>query len=117
MSIEPVKGTCIVVHLADSESHFRDPDQAQDWAENLPAEVQVRAIENAQTPCWMAYCDNPACEYPEGDENDNPTHLPADLADEAERLLTDLRRIPSGALLCTVCREDATQPATTAGNH
>jgi hypothetical protein len=106
VSIESVKGTCIVVHLADSETHFRDPAGAQNWAETLPADIQVRAIENAQVPCWMAYCDNPACEHPEGDENDNATHLVGDTAAEAEQQLNDLRRTAAGVLLCTLCREE-----------
>lgn len=106
MSIERTTGTCVVVHLADSEVHFRDTEQAQDWAEKLPEPHKVRAIENAQVPCWMAYCDNPACQHPEGDENDNAMHIPAETAADVEQHLTDLQRMPSGALLCTVCRED-----------
>lgn len=108
MSIERVPGLCMVVHLAESEAHFPDFNAARTWAARLPADAAaVRAIEPAQTPCWMAYCDEPACEHPEGDENDNPTHLPAATADEAEKQLSDLQRIAGGALLCTMCRAEA----------
>lgn len=105
MSIVRVPYTCIVVHLADTEAHFPDAQQAEAWVERLDTGILVRAIEEAHTPCWMAYCDEPACEHPEGDENDNPTHLPAWTAEDAERLLSDLQRQPDGVLLCTTCRD------------
>lgn len=116
MSIERLATTCIVVHLAASEAHFPDAQQAEAWIERLPAEIIVRAIEPAQTPCWMAYCDEPACGHAEGDENDNPTHIPGHDQAEVEALLDDLKRV-AGVVLCTVCREDARQPATTADHH
>lgn len=110
MTIERTTTTCIVVHLADSEAHFSDAQQAEAWAEKLDAGIRIHAIEEAQEPCWMAYCDEPACQEPEGDENDNATHLVGQTAQDAERGLTDLRRVAGGALLCTACREEQTTP-------
>lgn len=106
MTIERVTTTCIVVHLADAEAHFPDAQQAEAWIETLEAGLRIHAIEEAQEPCWMARCDEPTCGEYEGDENDNPTHLVGATIEDAERELTDLRRVASGALLCTVCREE-----------
>lgn len=112
MSIQVAPGgRCIVVHLGDdTEVHFRDPDHAQDYAETLPASIHVRAIETAQTPCWTANCDQPGCLGVEGDENGDPTHVPGRNIAEAEQRLTDLQRVPTGALLCSECRDQATNP-------
>lgn len=102
MSIQLAPGSpCTLVHLADSEIHFRTADEAQTWAFG---EVGVHAIEPAQTPCWTAYCDNPACEAPEGDEDGNATHVPGNTQAEAEERLQELKRTPTGALLCEPCR-------------
>lgn len=102
MSIQRVTGEpCWAVHLADSEIHFPSTDQAQKWAVGEPG---VRAIEPAQTPCWTAHCDNPACEAPEGDEDGNASHVPGGTQAEAEERLQELKRTPAGALLCEPCR-------------
>jgi hypothetical protein len=117
VSIERTTGTCIVVHLADSETHFPDTQQAEEWIGKLDVGIRVHAIEEAQMPCWMAYCDNPACKHPESDENDNAMHIPGHDQAEVERLLSGLQRVPDGRLLCDVCRDRTGQPATTADNH
>ena len=105
MTINRTTGTCIVVHLADSEVHFPDTRQAEEWIGKLDVGIRVHAIEEAQVPCWTAYCDNPACQHPEGDENDNAMHIPAGSAEAAEVRLSDLQRQPDGVLLCTMCRD------------
>lgn len=111
MTINRTTGTCVVVHLADSEAHFPDTQQAEEWIGKLDVGIRVHAIEEAQVPCWMARCDNPACGHAESDENDNAMHIPAETAAEAELHLDDLQRAITGPLLCTACRE---QRSTTA---
>jgi hypothetical protein len=109
MSIQQLAGDpCWVVHLADGgEVHFRNGDLAEEYATGLDG---VRCIEPAQVPCWMAHCDDPACEQPEDDENGNATHIPAVTEAAAEAQLQELRRAPTGALLCSTCREPQTTP-------
>jgi hypothetical protein len=105
MSIERTTGTCIVVHLADSEAHFPDTQQAEEWIGKLDVGLHVHAIEETQVPCWTAECDSPDCVGTEDDEHGNATHFLAGSEFDVEFELSDLQRQPDGVLLCTLCRE------------
>lgn len=106
MSIERYPHTCMVVHLVDSEAHLPDAQAAEAWIGQLDVGIRVHAIEEAQQPCWTAHCDEPACEQPEANENDDAIHILAATAEEAEAQLGDLQRV-NGVLLCVGCRDES----------